>query len=85
VRSYSIGAILLDRDDPLKVIGALPEPLITPIENEREGYVPNVVYTCGAIIHGKSLLVPYASADKATSMAFVDLDELLTRLRDNPP
>ncbi len=85
VRGYSIGAILLDRDDPLKVRGALPEPLIVPLENEREGYVPNVVYTCGAIIHQRSLFIPYAQADTRTTMAVVDLDELLKRLLDNPP
>ena len=85
VRGYSIGAILLDRDDPLKVRGALPEPLIVPLENEREGYVPNVVYTCGAIIHQRSLFIPYAQADTRTTVAVVDLDELLGRLLENPP
>jgi predicted GH43/DUF377 family glycosyl hydrolase len=83
MRSYAIGAVLLDRDDPLKVIGHLPQPLITPLDNERVGYVPNVVYTCGAIIHEGSLFVPYAQADKSTSMAVVNLDELLTRLLAN--
>ena len=51
MRTYCIGAMLLDLDDPLKVIGVLDEPLITPTEKERDGYVPNVVYTCGAMIH----------------------------------
>ncbi|HEX3359303.1 MAG TPA: glycoside hydrolase family 130 protein [Tepidisphaeraceae bacterium] len=84
VRSYAIGAVLLDLNDPLKVIGALPEPIITPLDNERDGYVPNVVYTCGAIIHGRSLFVPYAQADKTTSMAVMDLDELLDQLKKHP-
>jgi predicted GH43/DUF377 family glycosyl hydrolase len=85
MRTYAIGAALLDRDDPLKVIGYLPEPLLTAEENEREGYVPNVVYTCGAIIHAGSLFIPYAQADKSTSMAVVDLKELLQRLQVSRP
>ena len=60
MRRYCIGAMLLDLDDPRKVIGSLDEPLIMPTETEREGYVPNVVYTCGAMIHGDYLYIPYA-------------------------
>jgi predicted GH43/DUF377 family glycosyl hydrolase len=84
MRSYSISAVLLDRDEPLKVLGALQEPLITPTENDREGYVPNVVYTCGAIIHRGSLFVPYAQADTSTTVAVFDLNELLDRLQRSP-
>lgn len=80
MRTYAIGAALLDLNDPLKVIGYLSEPLITADEHEREGYVPNVVYTCGAIIHNGSLFIPYAQADKSTSVAVVDLNELLDKL-----
>ena len=80
MRRYCIGAMLLDLDDPLKVIGSLDEPLIMPTETEREGYVPNVVYTCGAMIHGDYLYIPYAIADKTTSMAYVPLEPLLERL-----
>jgi predicted GH43/DUF377 family glycosyl hydrolase len=83
MRTYAIGALLLDRDDPLRVIGSLSEPFITPIDQDREGYVPNVVYTCGAIIQAGSLFVPYAQADKSTSMAVVNLNELLNRLTDS--
>jgi predicted GH43/DUF377 family glycosyl hydrolase len=83
MRSYAIGAVLLDIADPLKVIGHLTKPLLTPLESEREGYVPNVVYTCGAITHGNSLFIPYAQADTSTSVAVVDLPELLTRLKDS--
>jgi predicted GH43/DUF377 family glycosyl hydrolase len=72
--------MLLDLDDPLKVIGSLDEPLIMPTETEREGYVPNVVYTCGAMIHGDYLYIPYAISDKTTSMAYVPLEHLLQRL-----
>jgi predicted GH43/DUF377 family glycosyl hydrolase len=80
MRKYCIGAMLLDLDDPLKVIGSLDEPLIAPTAEERDGYVPNVVYTCGAMIHDDYLYVPYAISDKATSMACVPLDLLLQRL-----
>ena len=80
MRSYCIGAMLLDLDDPLKVIGHLEEPLIVPTAEEREGYVPNVVYTCGAIVHGKCLFIPYAMSDTATGFAVVPLEKLLNRL-----
>ncbi len=63
LRKYCIGAFLLDRDDPSKVIGRLREPLIKPTENEREGYVPNVVYSCGSLLHGRRLVVPYGMSD----------------------
>ncbi len=81
MRTYSIGAILLDLDDPQKVIGRLPEPFIEARGNEREGYVPNVVYTCGAMIHKDHLVVPYAMADYATTFATVPLDQLLRALK----
>jgi predicted GH43/DUF377 family glycosyl hydrolase len=77
MREYCIGAFLLDRDDPSKVIGRLSEPLLRPTKNEREGYVPNVVYTCGALVHNGRLVIPYAYADHATSFATVPLDEVL--------
>jgi predicted GH43/DUF377 family glycosyl hydrolase len=82
MRSYAIGAMLLDLNDPLKVIGHLQQPLITPIGEEREGYVPNVVYTCGAMVHGNELYIPYAQADKSTGISVVDLDGLINRLLD---
>jgi predicted GH43/DUF377 family glycosyl hydrolase len=77
MRQYSIGAFLLDKNDPAKVIGRLQEPLLTPTEDERRGYVPNVVYTCGALVHASQLIIPYAYADHATSFATVPLDEVL--------
>jgi predicted GH43/DUF377 family glycosyl hydrolase len=80
MRTYSIGAMLLDRDDPLKVIGHLDEPLLLPTEEEREGYTPNVVYTCGALVHGDYLYMPYAMSDTATGFAIVELKPLLERL-----
>jgi predicted GH43/DUF377 family glycosyl hydrolase len=77
LRKYCIGAFLLDRDNPAKVIGRLREPLIKPNDNERIGYVPNVVYTCGALVHNGELIIPYGLADHATGFATVPLDEVL--------
>ena len=80
LREYSIGAFLLDRDDPAKVIGRLRVPLLTPNEDERAGYVPNVVYTCGALLHDGELIIPYGLADHATSFAIVPLQDLLAAM-----
>lgn len=80
LRKYSIGAFLLDLDNPAKVTGRLREPLITPDQNEREGYVPNVVYTCGALLHDGELIIPYGLADHATSFATVPLAEVLAAM-----
>ena len=80
LRKYCIGAFLLDRDDPAKVLGRLREPLIKPNQNEREGYVPNVVYTCGALLHQGELIIPYGLADHATSFATVPLEEVLAAM-----
>ncbi len=80
MRKYSLGATLLDLDDPTKIIGQLNEPLITPNEEEREGYVPNVVYSCGSIVNNSEVVIPYAMSDTASTFASVPLDELLNRL-----
>lgn len=80
MRKYCIGAFLLDRDDPAKVIGRLREPLLKPNENEREGYVPNVVYSCGSLLHGRQLAIPYAMSDYATTFASLSLDEVLSAM-----
>ena len=79
--SYCIGASLLDLDDPSKEIGRLPEPLLSPLEDEREGYVPNVVYSCGAIIHNDSLILPYAVSDYSSTYATVNMAELIDALK----
>jgi predicted GH43/DUF377 family glycosyl hydrolase len=76
MRRYCMGALLLDKEDPAKVIAELPEPLLRPLENEREGYVPNVVYTCGALVHAGRLILPYGLSDTATTMVTIDLQEL---------
>ena len=77
MRKYCIGAMLLDLEKPSKVIARLDEPLLSPHEKEREGYVPNVVYSCGAIIHNNKLVIPYAMSDINSGIATVDVNELL--------
>jgi len=80
MRKYCLGALLLDLEDPSRVIGRLREPLLSPNETEREGYVPNVVYTCGVLLQGTELIIPYAMSDSATSFATIGLDELLASM-----
>jgi predicted GH43/DUF377 family glycosyl hydrolase len=77
MRKYCIGAFLLDLDDPSKVIGRLREPLLRPSQREREGYVPNVVYSCGGLLHDGQLIIPYGIADHATGFATVPLEDVL--------
>lgn len=81
MRRYCIGASLFDLDDPTKEIGRLSQPLLSPLEEEREGYVPNVVYSCGAMIHNDSLILPYAVSDYASSYATVGMEELMNVLK----
>lgn len=85
MRQYAIGAALLDRDDPLRVRGRLRQPLLVPTEEERDGYVPNVVYSCGGLIHHGQLLLPYAVSDRASRFALVPLQPLLEALLAAPP
>ena len=82
MRQYCIGVNLLDRNDPSKVIGHLKKPLLVPTEQERDGYVPNVVYSCGAMIHHDTLFIPYAMSDSATSFATVKVPALLDALKE---
>jgi predicted GH43/DUF377 family glycosyl hydrolase len=84
MRRYAIGALLLDLDDPRRVIGALREPLLEPEADEREGYVPNVVYSCGAMINGSDLVLPYGLSDAAIGVAIISLPDLLDELRRSP-
>ena len=80
MRQYCIGAFLLDLEDPSKVLGRLREPIMTPEPSEREGYVPNVVYSCGAMLHQGQLIIPYGLADLATGFATVALDDVLAAM-----
>jgi predicted GH43/DUF377 family glycosyl hydrolase len=80
MRKYCIGAALLDLEDPTRVISRLRQPLLCPEGNEREGYVPNVVYSCGSLIHGGQLILPYAMSDKATAIASIPLADLLAAM-----
>lgn len=81
MREYTLGATLLDLDNPEKVIGRLNHPLIMPDDSEREGYVPNVIYSCGSVIHNGELVIPYAMSDWASTYATINLQELLTALK----
>jgi predicted GH43/DUF377 family glycosyl hydrolase len=81
MRRYCIGASLFELDDPTKEIGRLSEPLLSPLEEEREGYVPNVVYSCGSLIHNGSLILPYAVSDYSSSYATVEMAELIKAIK----
>ena len=80
MRKYCIGATLLDLHDPARIISRLKEPLLRPEGNEREGYVPNVVYSCGSLVHNGQLILPYGISDTASSIVRIELSELLTAL-----
>jgi predicted GH43/DUF377 family glycosyl hydrolase len=81
MRKYAMGAMLLDLNDPGRVIGRLEAPLLEPNANEREGYVPNVVYSCGCLIHGRELIIPYAMSDYASTFATVPVDDVLNAMK----
>ncbi len=83
MRTYSLGIELLDIDNPEKVISRIDEPILVPNEYDREGYVPNVVYSCGAMIFQNELIIPYASADQRCGIATLNMSELMARLRYN--
>jgi predicted GH43/DUF377 family glycosyl hydrolase len=80
VRNYCIGACLLDRKDPTRLLGRVTHPLVRPSAGQRYGYVPNVAYTCGAMVHGRTLLLPYALADSFTTFATVPVEVLLSAM-----
>ncbi len=80
VRNYCIGACLLDRHDPTKLLGRVTHPLVRPSAGQRYGYVPNVAYTCGAMVHGRMLVLPYALADSFITFATVPVDTLLAAM-----
>jgi predicted GH43/DUF377 family glycosyl hydrolase len=83
MREYVLGASLYELDNPEKEIGRLKTPLLAPNAEEREGYVPNVVYSCGSIIHNRNLIIPYGISDTASSYASVNLNELLNELKNS--
>jgi predicted GH43/DUF377 family glycosyl hydrolase len=85
MRQYAIGAMLLDRNDPSQIRGRLREPLIVSTEDEREGYVPNVVYSCGSVLWKTKLILPYAISDRKTAIAEIEVDALLQRLLADGP
>ncbi len=85
MRTYRIGAILLDLEDPTRILGRLTEPLLSPELDEQFGYVPNVVYSCGALVHADTLVLPYGIGDAAIGVATVPLAGLLTALRGGTP
>jgi predicted GH43/DUF377 family glycosyl hydrolase len=80
MRKYSIGAVLLDKADPSKILGRSREPLLRPEPSEREGYVPNVVYTCGAMRHGDRVILPYAISDSYSNFATIEIPALIRAL-----
>jgi predicted GH43/DUF377 family glycosyl hydrolase len=80
MRKYALGAVLLDKDDPFKVLARTPEPLLAAADHEREGYVPNVVYTCGAMRLGQTIFLPYGLADSSVAFAFADIQDVLAHM-----
>jgi predicted GH43/DUF377 family glycosyl hydrolase len=83
MRKYCLGASLFDLNDPTIELGRLKDPFLLPNEDERDGYVPNVVYSCGSIIHGDKLFIPYAVSDHSSSFATVPIKELLDEIMKN--
>jgi predicted GH43/DUF377 family glycosyl hydrolase len=80
MRVYALGAVLLDLEDPRRVIGSLAEPLLIATPDERDGYVPNVVYSCGALKHEDILVIPYGFGDMGIEFATVSVSGLVERL-----
>ena len=80
MRKYCISALTLDLQNPVQVIGRLNEPLLQPAADQTNGYVPNVVYTCGALIHGGRLILPYGLNDTVTKIVTIELETLLAAL-----
>ena len=83
LRKYVMSACLLDLHDPTNVLSSLNEPLLVPKPDEREGYVPNVIYSCGALIHNHDIIIPYAMSDSASGFASIPVKRLLDRLIRN--
>jgi predicted GH43/DUF377 family glycosyl hydrolase len=80
VRNYCVGACLLDKRDPSKLLARTPRPVLAPSPHERDGYVPNVVYSCGALLGDRTLLLPYAVADSFSAFGFLSVEDLLASM-----
>jgi predicted GH43/DUF377 family glycosyl hydrolase len=80
MRTYGIGALLLDLEDPTRVVAIAEDPLLTPAHDEQDGYVPNVVYTCGGLLHGDLLVLPYGIGDSSISVATTSCSDLLASM-----
>ncbi len=80
MRTYHLGAMLLDLDDPTRVLGVLDRPLLSPMNNERDGYVPNVVYSCGSMAHDGTLIIPFGISDQSIGIATISIGRLLDML-----
>ena len=83
MRTYSIGAWLLDLEDPTRIIGRLRQPLLTPLVDEQDGYVPNVVYSCGGLLHNATLVIPYSIGEAAIGIATVSVPDLLAAIHQD--
>jgi predicted GH43/DUF377 family glycosyl hydrolase len=83
MRTYSLGIELLDLDDPTRIISRIDEPILVPNVHDREGYVPNVVYSCGSMISQDELIIPYASGDQRCGIVTLPLAQLMARLARN--
>ncbi len=81
MRQYSIGAILLDKNNPVKIIARLTEPLLSPNEEEREGYVPNVLYSCGSMVNNNMLIIPYAMSDITSAIANIKISDIVSCMK----
>ena len=77
MRKYSIGAVLLDKADPSKILGRTSQPILSAADEDREGYVPNVVYSCGGMRVGEDIFLPYGVADSSVAFAFVAIQDVL--------
>lgn len=81
VRNYCVGACLLDKSEPTRLPARTPRPVLAPSAKERDGYVPNVVYSCGSLVEGRTMLLPYAVADSFTAFATLSIDNLLSCMK----
>jgi predicted GH43/DUF377 family glycosyl hydrolase len=84
MRTYAIGAILLDINEPQRVLARLRKPILSPTEDHRDGYVPNVVYSCGGFVHNDTLVLPYGVADQSIAVATMSITKLVASMKKEP-